>query len=29
VRGAEAIVLALVALLRYLSPRPEVGRYRP
>jgi len=27
--GAAAIVLALVALLRYLSPRPEVGRYRP
>ena len=27
--GAVAIVLALVALLRFLSPRPEVGRYRP
>ncbi|MGQ0428997.1 MAG: COX15/CtaA family protein [Gammaproteobacteria bacterium] len=27
--GAAAVVLALVALLRYLSPRPEVGRYRP
>ena len=27
--GAAAIVLAMVALLRYLSPRPEVGRYRP
>ncbi len=27
--GAAALVLALVALLRYLSPRPEVGRYRP
>jgi cytochrome c oxidase assembly protein subunit 15 len=27
--GAAAVVLAMVALLRYLSPRPEVGRYRP
>jgi len=27
--GAVAVVLAMVALLRYLSPRPEVGRYRP
>jgi cytochrome c oxidase assembly protein subunit 15 len=27
--GAAALVLAMVALLRYLSPRPEVGRYRP
>ncbi len=27
--GAAAVVLTLVALLRYLSPRPEVGRYRP
>jgi cytochrome c oxidase assembly protein subunit 15 len=27
--GAVAIVLSLVALLRFLSPRPEVGRYRP
>jgi cytochrome c oxidase assembly protein subunit 15 len=27
--GAALLVLALVALLRYLSPRPEVGRYRP
>ncbi|MGQ0383093.1 MAG: COX15/CtaA family protein [Gammaproteobacteria bacterium] len=27
--GAAALILALVALLRYLSPRPEVGRYRP
>src|SRR5262245_10413039 len=27
--GAAALVLAMVALLRYLSPRPEVGRFRP
>ncbi len=26
--GAALLVLAMVALLRYLSPRPEVGRYR-
>jgi len=27
--GAALVVLAMVALLRYLSPRPEVGRYQP
>jgi heme A synthase len=27
--GAVFLVLAAVALLRYLSPRSEVGRYRP
>ena len=27
--GAAALVLSMVALLRYLSPRSEVGRYRP
>lgn len=27
--GAATLVLAIVALLRYLSPRSEVGRYRP
>jgi hypothetical protein len=27
--GAAFLVLASVALLRYLSPRSEVGRFRP
>ena len=27
--GAVLLVLAMVALLRFLSPRPEVGRFRP
>ncbi len=27
--GAAILVLAMVALLRYLSPRPEAGRFRP
>jgi cytochrome c oxidase assembly protein subunit 15 len=27
--GAALVVLAMVALLRYLSPRPEVGRFQP
>jgi len=27
--GAALLVLAMVALLRFLSPRPEVGRFRP
>ena len=27
--GAAALVLSMVALLRYLSPRSEVGRFRP
>jgi cytochrome c oxidase assembly protein subunit 15 len=27
--GAALLVLAMVALLRYLSPRSEIGRYRP
>lgn len=27
--GAVFLVLAMVALLRFLSPRPEVGRFRP
>ena len=27
--GAVLVVLTMVALLRYLSPRTQVGRYRP
>jgi cytochrome c oxidase assembly protein subunit 15 len=27
--GATLLVLAMTALVRYLNPRPEVGRYRP
>jgi heme A synthase len=27
--GAALVVLAMVALLRYLTPRTQVGRYRP
>jgi len=27
--GAALLVLAMIALLRYLSPRSEIGRYRP